>query len=72
LESPPHTLDLEDIIPLVKSSRTFEKRSILLSWLAGAPVIGGSDSVESTRSIILEKQQFVLGRCHQDYSLHFA
>jgi hypothetical protein len=48
LESPPHIFDLGDIIPIVESTCTSEKRSILLYPLAGTFEIGGSDSVESS------------------------
>jgi len=42
------------------------------SWLAGAPEIWGSDSVESSWSIIQKTREFILGRCYQGHSLNFA
>jgi hypothetical protein len=71
LESPPRILELKDVIPIVESSGTFQKRLIMLSWLADATEIGGSDSVESSWSIVQEKKELVLGRCYQGHSLHF-
>jgi len=72
LESPPRILELEDVIPIVESSGTSWKRSIMLSQLAGAPEIEGSDSVGSSWRIILETKELVLGRCYRGHSLHFA
>jgi len=72
LESQPHILEVEDIIPIVKSVCTSQKRSILICRLTGTPEIGGSDSGESSWCIIQEKKELILGRCYRRHSLHFA
>jgi len=72
LQTPPRFLEFEDIIPIVGSSGTSWKWSIMHSRLPGSPEIGGSDSVESSWSIIQERKELILGRCYQGHSLHFA
>jgi hypothetical protein len=44
----------------------------MLSRLAGAPEIGGSDWVESSGGIIQEKKELVLGRYYRGHSPHFV
>ena len=72
LESQPHILELEDVIPIVESFCTSSKRLIVHCRLAGTPEIGGSDLVESSWSIIQELKDFVLRRCYRGHSLHFG
>jgi len=67
LESPLHTLELQDVITIVESSCTCWKWSILFFWCAGAPEIGWSDSVESSSCITQQKQELSLGRCYQGH-----
>jgi len=48
LVSPPHILKLEDVGSIVQSSWTTEEMSVSFFRQAGAPEIGGSDSVKSS------------------------
>jgi hypothetical protein len=72
LESPPYILELEDVIPIVVSFYTSYTMSILLCRLAGNPENGQSDSLQSSRSIIQEEKQFVLGRSYRGHRLYCA
>jgi hypothetical protein len=44
----------------------------MFSQLASTPEIGGSDLVESSRSILQEYKQFDLDRYYQGHSLYIA
>jgi len=72
LESPPHILEGEDKISIVGSSCTACRRWILIFRRADAPEIGGSDSVESSWSIIQKKKELSLGRCYWGYCLYIG
>ena len=68
LESPPHILELEDIISFIQSSGTSQKPSISFFLQAGSPEIGTSDSVESSWTIIQKQKEHGLGRCYRGLS----
>jgi len=64
LESPPHIVEVEEIISIVGLLSTSERRWISIFWRAGTPKIARSDSVESSGTIIEEKKELGLGRCY--------
>ena len=67
LESPPHILELEDVISIVGSSCTSQRRWILIFRWADASEIGGCALVECSKSIIQEKEELGLGRCYRGH-----
>jgi len=72
LESPPHILELQDVICNVQYFCPSE--TWFISWFsrAGTPEIAVSDSVESCKSKILEKLELSLGQCYRDHYLYIG
>jgi len=70
--SPPHILSFQHVIPIFEPSCASSTCLISHSQLAATTVIGGSDSVESSGSMILETNKFSPGRCQWRHSLYFA
>jgi len=72
LVSPPHILELVDEIPIVESSCTSWKSSILLSQLAVTPDIWGSDAIDSRYTVLQEKKKVGIWMCYQNQWPHVA